>query len=1111
VSKSEAPCGSNFGLSLSGTKTRFRQFSGWLSLWVGLLFFVVSSSGQNLRPAVSGSGNKQTQTKSSGASPSAKAPDYSNEPVVYEKVLSSIVFQEDGSSISDTQAVAKVQTQAGVQDFSVLSLPYTSANATLDVVYVRIRKADGTVVDTPVDSVQDMPAEITREAPYYSDIREKQVAVKGLETGCTVEYEYRVQEKPLTPGEFWFSYSFVKNFITLSEELQLTVPSSRKMIVGSGSLKPVVTVEAGKQIYTWKTSHLRDETDDAVERARESLDAPPADVLLTSFRNWADVGAWYRGLAAPRAAPTAAIQAKEQELTKGLTSEADKVRAIYNYVSLKFRYVGVAFGIGRLQPHAAEDVLGNDYGDCKDKETLLAALLAAAGVKAYPALINSSHKIDPGVPSPSEFDHLIAAVPQGNGYLWLDTTPGVTPEGYLLPNLRGKEALVIPDQGPAQLVKTPENPSYKLADSFTVNGKLDAAGTLDADIKTIFGQDTEILVRLAFRATPEARWETLLQAMSYRMGFGGTVSNVTLGPVDTTDPSLAVSYHYTRKDYSSWSNGQISLPLPPFNLPEVEDKTKPGAKPVRLGAPDENDYTANVALPAGYTAVLPTPANLVEDFAEYHSRYSFANGLLHGERILIVKTDKVPPAETGAYKKFVQAVKDDATAMISVRGKSADSGASDVPPQAESFYEQGRNAWQQRDYAGAANFFEKAVKADGKYGLAWSSLGMIHLAQGNVDQGFEEMKKAIAVDPQQVMSYKMLARAQASYHRMDEALETWRSLEKTDPNDGDAPLAVGYILLQRKHFAESLPELEKAAQRDSTNSLAFYWLGEAQLHTSEAGKALDTFKQALQLDPNALNQNNVAYDLADANQHLDAALGYAQKAVEQVEQQTANVSLDSLTVRDLGHVQELADFWDTLGWVDFRLGRDAEAEKYLLAAWQLSQSSILAKHLGQVYDKEGKTQEAVKYYAFALASPGSAASSSGGPTSASSADPMPKTHARLKALLKSDWRAFDTVQSAQQKLIKLRTVRLPKLTAKTEMAEFFILIAPGPKVAAVKFVSGSQDLRTAIGALSAARFQLSFPDSGPEKIVRRGVVDCERVVSYCQFILMTPDSVHSVQ
>ena len=66
-------------------------------------------------------------------------------------------------------------------------------------------------------------------------------------------------------------------------------------------------------------------------------------------------------------------------MTKGLKTDDDKIHAIYNFVSLKYHYIGLDFGIGRYQPHAADDVLDNGYGDCKDKHTLLASLLKAVG------------------------------------------------------------------------------------------------------------------------------------------------------------------------------------------------------------------------------------------------------------------------------------------------------------------------------------------------------------------------------------------------------------------------------------------------------------------------------------------------------------------------------------------------------------------------------------------------------------------------------------------------------------------------------------------------------------------------------------------------------------
>jgi len=89
-----------------------------------------------------------------------------------------------------------------------------------------VHKADGSTVLTPADNVQDLDAEITRSAPFYSDQREKHVAVKGLSKGDVLEYQARWRTtKPLIPGQFWFQYNFLHDGIVLAERLEIKVPS----------------------------------------------------------------------------------------------------------------------------------------------------------------------------------------------------------------------------------------------------------------------------------------------------------------------------------------------------------------------------------------------------------------------------------------------------------------------------------------------------------------------------------------------------------------------------------------------------------------------------------------------------------------------------------------------------------------------------------------------------------------------------------------------------------------------------------------------------------------------------------------------------------------------
>ena len=114
------------------------------------------------------------------------------------------------------------------------------------------------------------------------------------------------------------------------------------------------------------------------------------DVELSTFQNWGELGDWYRKLQSDRVQPAAEVKAKAAALTQGMTDDDANIRALYDFVSTKYRYIGIVFGIGRYQPHSSAEVLANQYGDCKDKHTLFASLLAASGIRAYPALISST-------------------------------------------------------------------------------------------------------------------------------------------------------------------------------------------------------------------------------------------------------------------------------------------------------------------------------------------------------------------------------------------------------------------------------------------------------------------------------------------------------------------------------------------------------------------------------------------------------------------------------------------------------------------------------------------------------------------------------------------------
>src|SRR5208337_1974281 len=110
------------------------------------------------------------QTPSAGGTKTG--PDYSKEAFIIEKLRTVATFESDGTSSRTTTSEVRVQSEAGVQNWGVLSAGYSSANERVEIGFVRVRKANGTVVETPADSVQDVTSEIIRVAPMYSDYHE---------------------------------------------------------------------------------------------------------------------------------------------------------------------------------------------------------------------------------------------------------------------------------------------------------------------------------------------------------------------------------------------------------------------------------------------------------------------------------------------------------------------------------------------------------------------------------------------------------------------------------------------------------------------------------------------------------------------------------------------------------------------------------------------------------------------------------------------------------------------------------------------------------------------------------------------------------------------------
>ena len=1084
--------------------------------FVVLCLLTVAASAQQAAPqpsaAPSPGQTPQTQAPTAekhAAGPEAPKPepkgrDYSKESFVIEKMHSVYRFEADGTGRKETVARIRVQSEAGVQQWGQLQEGYNSANERVEIPYVRVLKADGTVVKAGDDAVQDLSAPIEREAPVYTDYRQKHITVPGLRPGEVLEYDMvTVVHTPLAAGQFWADYEFDKTNIELDETLDVDVPAGRtlKLKCKSG-LDPKITESDGRRVYHWASAHLEREDDskdpDKKKKKHRPNDDRP-DIQLTTFETWEQVGRWYASLEKDRRMPTPEVRTKAEELTKGLTSDMDRIQALYDYVAKNFRYVSLSLGLGRYQPHAASDVLHDQYGDCKDKHTLLASLLQAQGLHADSVLINSMRKLDPDVPSPSQFDHVITMLPMGNQEVWMDTTSEVAPFRLLAYTLRHKQALVIPPAGSGtapHLEETPTDtpmPDYERSE---VEGKVNEIGKLEAHVRYEFRGDEELLLRSVFRRVPQANWQRV--AENINAGLGGDVTHLIVGDPAATREPFVLSYDVSRANFIDWSKKktQVTLPLVQFSLPDVGDvDSDPDAEPIKLGPKGEYSYKVKLELPSKFTAHIPLEFSLKRDYAEYDATYALKGDVFTAGRKLTLHQDDLPVARAGDYESFRRAVGADLAQQLSLENAAAGGFVPTADMKVEDLLESARSADQNGNPDLAEVLLKRATEVDPKNKFAWNNLGLIYFELHQDEKAISCFQKQIEVSPYDEFAYNNLGRVYWNERKYEDAIKSFNKQLDNNPLDKFAHANLGQMYDEMHKYDLAVPELEKASSLSPERFDLQVSLGDAYLNLGQDDKALAAFDHAVEASATPLVWNNIAYQLSLKRSHLDRAQQYAESAVSATAAALRNVSLDRLTREELPLVSSLVAYWDTLGWIEFDEGHLDKAEKYVSAAWSLGHHAEVGDHLGQIYEKRGEKDRALQTYALSM----------------SAQRPTPETRARLAALAGGDAKADAAIARYKGELESLRTIDLGK-AKETGNADFFVLLNGGPtaKVDAVKFVSGDEKLKSYTEALRTADYHLVFPDDTPVKVLRRGTLSCSVTTGGCKFILTLPEEVRTV-
>ena len=300
----------------------------------------------------------------------------------------------------------------------------------------------------------------------YSDDRAKSIDLTQNTYPYTVEFDYELEYK----------FLFYIPTMTFIGREKITVEQAKFTLIYPDNLKPRFYPQNVKQ------SPVEGKSTDGLSQTSWTLTNLPAmeiepfapgfsrqvprilaaptkfeyEGYVGSMDTWQGYGKWISSLNADRRNLPEATKAKVRDIAAKHKTREEKIRALYNYMQSRTRYVSIQLGIGGQQPFDAAVVDQTGYGDCKALSNYMVTLLNAIDIKSNYVLIMAGPnvpKLVENFPS-TQFNHAVVAVPNGADTIWLECTSQTKPFGFAGTFTGNRKALMITDDG-ASIVKTP--------------------------------------------------------------------------------------------------------------------------------------------------------------------------------------------------------------------------------------------------------------------------------------------------------------------------------------------------------------------------------------------------------------------------------------------------------------------------------------------------------------------------------------------------------------------------------------------------------------------------------------------------------------------------------
>jgi transglutaminase-like putative cysteine protease/Flp pilus assembly protein TadD len=561
------------------------------------------------------------------------------------------------------QIAVEINSRDAARRYRIRSIQLTPESQRLKVVAARVFRPDGAVENSVARGTVPVSEPWYR---LYYDVVAEMIEMPPLEPGDVVELSYLIQD---TAESNAFN-DYFGDFVFIEEDVPkelwryvLIAPQTRRFYFGPLPRKRVTHTSERDGQRIVELFESRDVPAILVEHDMPGLSSTAAYLHISTYENWEKLGNWYRGLIRHQLTTDERIRSQARRLVRGIGSDTERVRAIYEWVISSTRYVGLEFGIHGYKPYRAPLVVSRGFGDCKDKASLLVAMLGEVDIDAEFVLVRTRDlgAVKPLPASLAIFNHAIVHVRSPD--IWLDGTA----------EHHGIRELPFGDQEATSLRigtqravfgTTPAMPPDRNSETTTLDVLLDPDGDARLEVRTVIrGRDAAALRQtLEASHTRRERFESLL-ASSYH--------GARLGDLEVSDlerVSRPVNYSFTAyvPAYARLLDETLEVPADPgIDLTSRFARLASREQVLVVGPSFVSSRRAIVHVPSGHeVAHLPTPTEIDTRFGKLSLGVDVDGDEINLSRRFELAVDEVSPADYADFVVFAREVDDALAARI---------------------------------------------------------------------------------------------------------------------------------------------------------------------------------------------------------------------------------------------------------------------------------------------------------------------------------------------------------------------------------------------------------------------------------------------------------------